>query len=437
MFECSKCNSQFPKWLGQCPECGSWGTITEELTVNKESNKNRKPLVSFSEIQRKKAKKIETKIEEIDRVLGEGLVPSSLVLLGGQPGIGKSTLALQIIGQFKESPTLYVSGEESSFQIQSRCQRLNIKTNNLDFLGETEIESIAAGLREKKPVLTIIDSIQTIYSADLKGAPGSLSQIRLTLSRLRELAQETKSVILIVGQVTKDGLVAGPKTLEHLVDVILYLEGSPGQQFRFLRSLKNRFGSTQEIGVFNMQEKGLIEVKSPSEFFLANRNLEASGAVVTPVIEGGRSFLVEVQALVSRTSFGYPQRKCSGFELSRLNLLIAVLIQRLKLNLNQQDIHINIVGGLRVKEPAIDLAVCLAIFSAYKNEPFPSHCSVFGEVGLTGEVRGVVFAEKRIKECLKMGLKKIVCPSIVNNDNPKIASVKNLQEAIKVIKGFK
>jgi DNA repair protein RadA/Sms len=420
--------------LGQCPECGSWGTIIEEVTATKRSKKNRELLVSFSEIQQKKPEKIKTKIEEVDRVLGEGLVPSSLILLGGQPGIGKSTLALQIIGQLKESPTLYVSGEESSFQIQSRCQRLGIKINNLDFLGEAEIELIAAGLREKKPVLTIIDSIQTIHSADLKSLPGSLSQIRLTLSRLRELAQETKSVILIVGQVTKDGLVAGPKTLEHLVDVILYLEGIPGQQFRFLRSLKNRFGSTQEIGVFSMQEKGLIEVKSPSEFFLTNRNLKASGAVVTPVIEGGRSFLVEVQALVSRTSFGYPQRKCSGFELSRLNLLIAVLIQRLKLNLKQQDIHINIVGGLRVKEPAIDLAVCLAIFSAYKNEPFPSYCSVFGEVGLTGEVRGVVFPEKRIKECLKMGLKKIICPSIIKNDNSKIAPVKNLQEAIKVIR---
>lgn len=435
MFECSRCNSQFPKWLGQCPECGSWGTIKEAARIEG-SNRNRKSLVSFTELEQEKVKKVKTQMEEVNRVLGEGLVPSSLVLLGGQPGVGKSTLALQIIGQFLEQPTLYVSGEESSSQIQSRCQRLRIKSNNFSFLGETEIESIALGLREKKPFLTIIDSIQTIYSSDSKSAPGSLNQIRLSLSRLRELAQETRSIILIIGQVTKDGLVAGPKALEHLVDVVLYLEGKPGQQFRFLRSLKNRFGSTQEIGVFDMQEKGLIEVKSPSEFFLANRNLKASGAVVTPVIEGGRSFLVEVQALVSRTSFGYPQRKCSGFDLSRLNLLTAVLTQRLRLNLKQQDIHINIVGGLRIKEPAIDLAVCLAIFSAYKNKPFPHNCSAFGEVGLTGEVRSVVFAEKRIKECLKMGLEKIICPKNIKDNNTKIAPIQNLQEAIKSIKSF-
>ncbi|OQX71454.1 DNA repair protein RadA [Candidatus Parcubacteria bacterium 4484_255] len=435
VFVCSKCNSQFPKWLGQCPECGAWGTITEQDSADlaKQNKKifSKEALIKFNQPENKIGLKLKTRIEEMDRVLGGGMVPSSLILLGGEPGIGKSTLALQVAGKFSSRSVFYVSGEESVSQIQSRIKRLGIQADNLRFLGETDIDLIVLAIKQSNPILVVIDSIQTVSSHLLPSAAGTVNQIRVVISKLREAAIVAKSVILIIGQVTKEGAVAGPKTLEHLVDVVLYLDGDANQHFRFLRAVKNRFGSTQEIGVFDMKEKGLIEIKNPSEIFLANRNLGTSGSIIASIVEGRRSFLVEVQSLVSKTNFNHPQRKASGFDLNRLCLLIAVLVKRINLNLNNQDIHINIAGGIKVKEPAIDLGISLAIVSAFKNQPVGQNYAVFGEVGLAGEIRSVIFAEKRIRECLKMGFTKIICPLDPRFSGKKeIIQVKTLKEAV-------
>ena len=438
IFICSKCEAQFPKWFGQCLECESWGTVTEQSFVNKSSSlKGVKTKVSqvvdFQTVKRQTLERIKTGMVEVDRILGGGIIPGSLILLGGQPGIGKSTLVLQIAGQLAKQTVLYISGEESAEQIKLRLDRLNISGQNLKFLGETEIGVIAANLENYKPNLAIIDSIQTLSSSEINSNPGSINQIRATVGRLGEIARKTKTAILIIGHVTKDGAMAGPKNLEHLVDVVLYLEGDRHHHFRFLRSFKNRFGSTNELGVFEMKQDGLQEVKNPSEVFLANRDLKVSGSAVASVVEGSRSLLVEVQALVTTTSFGYPQRKCSGFDINRLSLLIAVLTKRLGLHLGNKDIHINVVGGLRLREPSADLPVVLAIISAFKNKPLDPHCVSFGEVGLAGEIRTVAWIEKRIQEATKMGFNTIICPKIEINFNRskiKITQIKNLSEAV-------
>jgi len=441
LFVCSKCGAQFPKWLGQCSECGAWGTISEQVFVKTKTGKSNKKdnldvAIDFNQITQEKSSRIKIKLEEVNRVLGGGIVPCSLILLGGQPGIGKSTLVLQMANGLENQSVFYVSGEESANQVKIRFDRLKISANNWKFLGETNIEVIESHLQEYKPNLVIIDSIQTMVFNEIGSEAGSVNQVRACTARLRELAKKIKATILIVGHVTKEGTMAGPKTLEHLVDVVLYLEGNPTHHFRFLRAMKNRFGSTSEVGVFDMQAQGLIEVKNPSEIFLFNRDLTISGSVVVPVVEGSRCFLVEVQALVSRTSFGYPQRKSTGYDSNRLGLLIAVLIKRCYLNLSNQDIHINIVGGLQVREPAIDLGVALAIASALKNKPIDGQTAVFGEVGLGGEIRGVKAKEKRIKEANKMGFEKIICPIDKNSVSKiKTTQVKNLSEAIKLVIG--
>jgi len=441
LFVCSKCGAQFPKWLGQCSECGTWGTISEQVFVKTKTGKSNKKdnldvAIDFNQITQERSSRIKMKIEEVNRVLGGGIVPCSLILLGGQPGIGKSTLVLQMANGLENQSVFYVSGEESAHQVKIRFDRLKISANNWKFLGETNIEVIEAHLQEYKPNLVIIDSIQTMVFNEIGSEAGSVNQIRSCTARLRELAKKIKATILIVGHVTKEGTMAGPKTLEHLVDVVLYLEGDSTHHFRFLRAMKNRFGSTSEVGVFDMQAQGLIEVKNPSEIFLFNRDLTISGSVVVPIVEGSRCFLVEVQALVSRTSFGYPQRKSTGYDSNRLGLLIAVLIKRCYLNLSNQDIHINIVGGLQVREPAIDLGVALAIASALKNKPINGQTAVFGEVGLGGEIRGVKSKEKRIKEANKMGFEKIICPIDKNSVSKiKTTQVKNLSEAIKLVIG--
>ena len=441
LFVCSKCGAQFPKWLGQCSECGTWGTISEQVFVKTKTGKSNKKdnldvAIDFNQITQERSSRIKMKIEEVNRVLGGGIVPCSLILLGGQPGIGKSTLVLQMANGLENQSVFYVSGEESAHQVKIRFDRLKISANNWKFLGETNIEVIESHLQEYKPNLVIIDSIQTMVFNEIGSEAGSVNQIRSCTARLRELAKKIKATILIVGHVTKEGTMAGPKTLEHLVDVVLYLEGDSTHHFRFLRAMKNRFGSTSEVGVFDMQAQGLIEVKNPSEIFLFNRDLTISGSVVVPIVEGSRCFLVEVQALVSRTSFGYPQRKSTGYDSNRLGLLIAVLIKRCYLNLSNQDIHINIVGGLQVREPAIDLGVALAIASALKNKPINGQTAVFGEVGLGGEIRGVKSKEKRIKEANKMGFEKIICPIDKNSVSKiKTTQVKNLSEAIKLVIG--
>ncbi|MBU4370087.1 DNA repair protein RadA [Patescibacteria group bacterium] len=441
IFICSKCGAQFPKWLGQCSQCDAWGTISEQVSIDARIGHGKTKIrsnsaIDFNQINQEQSSRVKIKSEEVNRVLGGGIVPCSLILLGGQPGIGKSTLVLQMADGLKNQSVFYVSGEESAQQLKIRFDRLKISANNWKFLGETNIEVIEAHLQEYKPNLVIIDSIQTMLFNEIGSEAGSVNQVRACTARLRELAKKIKATILIIGHVTKEGTMAGPKTLEHLVDVVLYLEGDTTHHFRFLRAIKNRFGSTSEVGVFDMQPQGLIEVKNPSEVFLTNRDLTISGSVVVPVVEGSRCFLVEVQALVSRTSFGYPQRKSTGYDLSRLGLLIAVLIKRCHLSLSNQDIHINIVGGLQVREPAVDLGVALAIASAFKNKPIDGQIAVFGEVGLGGEIRGVKVKEKRIKEVNKIGFQKIVCP--IDKDfisKIKITQVKNLSEAIKLTTG--
>lgn len=390
-------------------------------------------VVSFDNIKIDNFKRLQTGIEEFDRVLGGGIVSGSVILLGGEPGIGKSTLVLQICHKIKES-ILYVSGEESAEQIKTRIDRLEIKTGNLSFLGETNVETIISTILDQKPKLAIIDSIQTVYSDETASGAGSINQVRICATKLLDMAKKNNICILIIGHVTKFGEVAGPKTLEHLVDTVLYLEGDQFHSFRILRTVKNRFGSTFEVGIFEMQTKGLVEVKNPGAIFLTEKNPTA-GTIITAALEGSRVFLIEVQILENLTNFGYPQRKSQGFDLNRLLLLIATLSRRLGLKLANNDIYLNLVGGLKVSEPAIDLAVCLAIYSALKNKIIPSDMLAFGEVGLGGEVRAVNQTAKRIAEAEKLGFKNIIIPNTkeIISSKAKIYQVKSLAEAVKII----
>ncbi|MGB9609277.1 MAG: DNA repair protein RadA [Minisyncoccia bacterium] len=444
IFVCSKCDAQFPKWLGQCPECGAWGSLEQQLEDKEQKLKTKKSVaagevVGFDKIKSAEFPRIKTKIEELDRVLGGGIVPGSLVLLGGEPGIGKSTLVLQIADALGSSPTrskqitnnvLYVSGEESAEQIKMRLDRLNLSAQNLKFLGETDIEVICATIEKYRPALAIIDSIQTTWFSNLPSEAGSVNQVRACTAKLLEIAKKNHIPIFIIGHITKEGLVAGPKTLEHLVDAVLYLEGDPFHNFRLLRAVKNRFGATNEVGVFDMQEKGLIEVKNPSEVFLASRDLNLPGTVAGAILEGTRAFLVEVQALVTPTHFGYPQRRAIGFDFNRLQLMAAILTQRCGLNLGHYDIHLNIAGGIMVREPAVDLPVCLAIISAYKNKSFDPKAVACGEVGLGAEVRPVSNLEKRIREAEKLGFEKIYIPRFdkIFSSKIKVIQIKNLTD---------
>ncbi len=357
---------------------------------------------------------------EFDRVLCVGIVSGSLLLLGGDPVIGKSTLILQIAGKLAEAGNqiLYISGEESSAQVKIRFSRLGLTTENLKFLGETDVDTIIATVNKHKPQLVILDSIQTAHLSEVESEAGSVGQIRAVTAKLAEVAKAGKMPIIVIGHVTKKGNVAGPRTLEHLVDVVLYLEGDRYHAFRVLRAAKNRFGSTSEVGVFDMQQGGLKEVSNPSEIFLADRKVTNPGSVVTAVVEGSRAFLVEIQALVSRTNFGYPQRRVAGFDYNRLQLLIAVLMKKAGLFLSNQDIHINVAGGFKVNEPAVDLAMCIAVASAFKGKPIAKELAVFGEVGLGGEIRAVGQAEKRLEEIKKMGFKEVLMPNVKLSKKP-------------------
>ncbi|NUM25545.1 MAG: DNA repair protein RadA [Candidatus Buchananbacteria bacterium] len=439
IYICSNCDSQSPKWQGRCPECGQWGTLEKSLQPSQASSRatqNNFPaakVVSFSDIKTGDYERLKTTIDEFDRVLGGGFVRGSLILLGGEPGIGKSTLVLQISEKVTQ-PVLYVSGEESAQQIKTRIDRLNINYQNIRFVGETNIESIIGAISEQKPALAIIDSIQTIYSNESPSGAGSINQVRICTTKLLEVAKKNNITIMIIGHVTKFGEVAGPKTLEHLVDTVLYLEGDQYHSFRILRTAKNRFGSTSEVGIFEMQSHGLAEIKNPSAIFLDEQK-PAEGSVITATLEGSRIFMLEVQALTSLTVFGYPQRKTNGFDLNRLQLLCATLSRRAGQKLANQDIYLNLVGGLKVSEPAIDLAVCLAIVSALKNKSLDHSMVVFGEVGLGGEVRPVNQAAKRISEAEKLGFKNIIIPESGEkiNSKIKISRVKNLADAIKLM----
>lgn len=396
---------------------------TEPKQQNTKSNCKPAVTTYLSEVQSQNVTRTKTGVEELDRVLGGGIIPGSLILLGGEPGIGKSTLALQIA--LIVPNTLYISGEESVGQIKMRANRLQLiptqqgtgsrlyvgttsTTYNLQLANETNIDTICATIAQAKSTLAVIDSVQTIHSDDVAGEPGNVTQIRACTVKILETAKTNNVAVILIGHVTKDGEVAGPKTLEHLVDTVLYFEGERYHTFRILRATKNRFGPTDEVGIFEMKDDGLHEVKNPSAALLAERGENMPGSIVTCLMEGTRPLLVEIQALVNKTSFGYPVRKTSGFDLNRLHVLVAVLQKRAGLNLAQYDIHLNVVGGLNANEPAADLAVCLAIASAYKDKALGADLCVFGEVGLGGEVRSVPHTERRIKECEKLGMKRVI-----------------------------
>lgn len=442
IFACSKCGSQTPKWSGRCLNCGAWGTIAEDVsTVNASATGqitkvkfNDQKLIDFQNVAHQKFTRLKTGIDELDNLFGSGIVKGSLSLIGGEPGIGKSTLVLQILKNLEgeNSPLLYVSGEESAEQVKLRAERLNYQPKNLKFLSETNVEQISAAIAEIKPILAIIDSIQTIYSAEVIGETGAISQIRACTVKLLQAAKKNNIPVIITGHVTKDGAVAGPKTLEHLVDVVAYLEGDKYHGFRVLRTVKNRFGSTNEIAIFEMTGAGLIEVKNPSQAFLQTVTTNLPGSAISCFCEGTRSFLVEIQALVSPVLFGYPQRKTSGFDSNRLQMLSAVIAKRANLNLNTQDIHLNVVGGFKIKEPALDLAVAAAIISALKNKPLDRQTVIIGEIGLGGEIRQVQNLERRLSEAEKLNFSTAIIPAakLLKNFKIKIFQIKTLTDLL-------
>lgn len=439
LFACQKCGSQSPKWLGKCPDCGSWNTMAEEIEVPASTSlisaEPSKP-IRLSEVTRNAEKRLSCGISEFDRVLGGGLVPGSMVLIGGDPGIGKSTLLLQASAHLAETSgnVLYLSAEESAEQIKLRAGRMGVEAENLYILTETCIEKAAAHIKSLKPKAVIIDSIQTVYTSALESAPGSVSQVRESAGKLMTLAKSSGIPMFLVGHVTKDGALAGPRVLEHLVDTVLYFEGDAGHAYRILRAVKNRFGSTNEIGVFEMKDRGLCEVKNPSELFLAERPTGVSGSVVTAALEGTRPLLVELQALVSSTSFGNPRRTTIGLDHNRLALLVAVLEKKVGLHLSGQDIFLNAAGGVRLNEPSADLGIVAVVASSHLDRVVDPQTVFIGEVGLSGEVRAVSQPEIRIKEAVKLGFTRCILPfgnlKQVKVDGVELVGVKSVAEAL-------
>lgn len=436
IFFCQNCGYESSKWMGQCPGCKEWNTFVEEKAPKKSAGgrsslgKERAVPVTLKEIELKEEERISTGIGELDRVLGGGIVAGSLMLVGGDPGIGKSTLLLQVCKNLANDnhDVMYISGEESLKQIKLRAQRIGEFKDTLTLFCETNLADIEEVVKAKKPEVVIIDSIQTMYNENVSAAPGSVSQVRESTGTLMMLAKTLGIAIFIVGHVTKEGVVAGPRVLEHMVDTVLYFEGDRHASYRILRGVKNRFGSTNEIGVFEMRGNGLREVTNPSEFMLTGKPVGASGSVVTCSLEGTRPILVEIQALVSDTSFQIPRRTTVGIDFNRVNLLMAVLEKRAGMQLGGCDAYVNLTGGMRLSEPSIDLAVVAAVISSYRNIVIDEHTIIFGEVGLTGEVRGVAQAEQRIKEAEKMGFTRCIVPKsnydgIMANGRPEIEIV--------------
>lgn len=442
IFVCSSCGNESPKWLGKCPACNSWNTLYEEKIVKDKVTHERKSTTSevlkLNSVEIEKYHRYKTGYEELDRVLGGGLVQGSLVLLGGEPGIGKSTLILQICDKIKvDGMVLYISGEESGAQIKMRADRLNINNDNIYFLGETSIESIEEFVATTKPKFIIIDSIQTMYSDELTAAAGSVSQVREITARVMHLCKKQNITTILIGHVTKDGTIAGPRVLEHMVDTVLYLEGERYFAYRILRGVKNRFGSTNEVGLFEMREEGMCEVTNPSEMLISEREGNPSGSIIVASVEGTRPMLIEIQALLTPTAYGMPRRNGIGVDYNRLILLMAVLEKRAGLNVSNYDAYINIVSGIKIDEPAIDLGIALAIASNFKNVPLPKDLVAIGEIGLTGEIRSVNSIEKRVKEADKMGFKTCIIPEssrkqIKYKGNINVIGVKEIREALKV-----
>ena len=446
LYYCRECGYESPKWMGQCPGCKEWNTFSEEPVVKKTVSLGRNKAAahiqepkSLSEVKTDEDERMPTGIREFDRVLGGGMVVGSLVLVGGDPGIGKSTLLLQMCRDMsaKQHKILYVSGEESLRQIKMRAERLGVFSDSLRLLSETNLESIENAIEAMKPGIVVIDSIQTMYREDIAASPGSVSQVRETTGTLLRIAKGMGITVFIVGHVTKEGVVAGPRVLEHMVDTVLYFEGENNAAYRILRSVKNRFGSTNEIGVFEMRGDGLREVPNPSEFMLQGKPEGEPGSVVAASLEGTRPILIEVQALICQTNFNMPRRTAAGTDYNRVNLLMAVLEKRAGIMLAGCDAYINVAGGMRVNEPALDLGIVLAILSSYRNRPVDSGTIVFGEVGLTGEVRAVNMAESRVAEAARMGYTACILPesSRENIRNPKLRliGVRNVRELLGLI----
>lgn len=448
VFYCQNCGYESSKWMGQCPGCKEWNTLVEEKVNTKitgagGNSKIRREEAKpsrLSEITLQDEERMSTHMKELDRVLGGGIVPGSLTLVGGDPGIGKSTLLLQVCQHMAadKRKVLYISGEESLKQIKIRANRIGEFTDNLFLLCETNLGTIEETIRHIMPDITIIDSIQTMYQEEVSAAPGSVSQVREATNVFLQLAKGMGTSIFIVGHVTKEGTVAGPRVLEHMVDTVLYFEGDRHASYRILRGVKNRFGSTNEIGVFEMQKEGLVEVSNPSEFMLNGKPEGASGSIVSCSMEGTRPILFEIQALVCRSNFGFPRRQAIGTDFNRLNLLMAVLEKRVGLQLSDCDAYVNLAGGMRIMEPAIDLGIVMAVASSFKNRPIDDKAAAFGEVGLSGEVRAVSMMEQRVAEAVKLGFTTCIIPQVCMKQvkgmqNVKLIGVSSVQDAIDLI----
>ncbi len=431
IYICKECGYKSPKWVGKCPTCEAWNSFSEQVEEKTSRIKGRKRLEA-KQVEKltikessNSAKRIPLSMDEANRVMGGGILEGSITLLTGEPGIGKSTLTIQICDQIAKrgKKVLYVSGEESQNQIAGRADRLGIDTDGLLFLAETNTETILESIKKEKPHFVIIDSVQVLFSHDIQSTAGSITQVRHAAELFMEFAKTTNTPVVLIGHVTKDGNLAGPRVLEHLVDTVLYLEGDRFHQFRILRSQKNRFGSTSEIGIFEMGEKGLVEVKNPSAQFLEGRKEHAIGSAITVTLEGTRPILVEVQALANITPFGYPKRTATGYDVNRMQLLISVLQKYARMNLSNQDIFVNVVGGMRIKDPSCDLGVLIAIASSFLQKTIPADTCYIGEVGLSGEIRSVSQLDKRIREAKKLGFKNVVTPKQVKDI---ISAVKTL-----------
>ena len=458
-FFCSECGYESSKWTGQCPSCHAWNTMVEAPVEQKVTasgmargksgiglSGNRAKPVTLKEVENTESVRWKTGYGELDRVLGGGIVPGAMILVGGDPGIGKSTLLLQTVANLArdQHSVIYISGEESLQQIRIRADRIltsdDMAHDNLRFMCETDLDTITETLLSEKPDLCVIDSIQTMCAPTVDSAPGSVAQIRETTGILMRLAKEHGITFFIVGHVTKDGTVAGPRVLEHMVDTVLYFEGDRYASYRIIRSVKNRFGSTNEIGIFEMRSEGLAEVENPSEYMLSGRPEGASGSVVSCTIDGTRAMLTEVQALICRSNFGFPKRQATGTDYNRVSLLMAVLEKRLRVPLSEYDAYVNLAGGIRQTEPALDLGISMAILSSFQNVPIDEHTVAFGEVGLSGEVRMVTMADIRVQEAAKLGFTTVVLPysnarQVRKNTDINVIGVRNLQEAADAMLG--
>ena len=447
IFICQECGHQVSKWLGKCPECNSWNSFSEERQLQPSSSKSRNNFESsapltITEVQPIQENRLTTGIAEFDRVLGGGMVKGSLILIGGEPGIGKSTLTLQSMGHLSKQgkKVLYVSGEESGSQIKLRAERLDALSENLLICSEICVEGIIRWIEKIRPEVLVLDSVQTFHTEDLQSAPGSIGQVREVAFKIFQEIKHRNLPTLLIGHINKDGAIAGPKSLEHIVDTVVYFEGEQGHAYRALRAIKNRFGPTPEIGVFKMAPTGLIPVENPSEWFLAERPEDSSGSAIVATLEGSRTLLVEVQALVTTSSsIGMPRRMATGFDHNRMSLLIAIMEKRLGMNLQGEDIFVNLAGGIKITEPALDLGVAAAIASSFQNRPIDAELVLLGEIGLTGEVRTVMQLEARLIEARRLGFKRCIVPNSAKKlktlltDGIEISFAKNLTEVFEQI----